>query len=196
MSSERGARTKQAILDAATELFATGGSRGTGLIAIGERAGVSHSAVLYHFGSAEALLMAVLDERLRRFADATAAAWGNGGIEVIANLPEVGRFNGANPGLTKLFVVLKAEALEPSAPTHQYFVRHRRRTARAYQKAIEQAMAEGDFRPDLDARAHADDITAFIGGAEADWLLDPKQTDLVQMYERYARHLLSILSTP
>src|SRR4051794_29733888 len=63
----QGEQTKQAILDAALELYAETGFRGTGLIAIGERAGVTHATVLYHYGSSHELLMAVLEERERRF---------------------------------------------------------------------------------------------------------------------------------
>ena len=52
----RGQARRQAILEAAMELYAKGGFRGTGLTAIGERVGVSHAAVLYHFGTARNLL--------------------------------------------------------------------------------------------------------------------------------------------
>ncbi len=43
-------------MDAAIELFAAGGIRGTSLAAIGERAGMSRGAVNFHFGSKENLI--------------------------------------------------------------------------------------------------------------------------------------------
>ena len=92
-------------------------------MAIGERAGVTHAAVLYHFGSSEGLLLAVLDERLRRFDAATRDAFAGRALDVLAALPEIARFNAANPELTKMFVVLKAESIDAGQPGHDYFVR-------------------------------------------------------------------------
>ena len=65
---EQGELTRRAIVQAAVELYAEAGVRGTGLMAIGDRAGVSHATVLYHFGSSMGLLLAVLAERDRCFA--------------------------------------------------------------------------------------------------------------------------------
>src|SRR6185437_14806163 len=48
------------ILDAAVDLFAKGGSRGTPMAAIAERIGVSIPAITHHFGSKHGLFMEVL----------------------------------------------------------------------------------------------------------------------------------------
>jgi AcrR family transcriptional regulator len=50
---EQGEQTRRAIVQAAVELYAEAGVRGTGLIDIGERAGVSHATIFYHFGSSK-----------------------------------------------------------------------------------------------------------------------------------------------
>jgi AcrR family transcriptional regulator len=71
----RGEETRRAILEAAIALYAKGGFRGTGLAAIGQSAGVTHAGVLYHFGSVQKLLQAVIDERDRRFWRETAPTW-------------------------------------------------------------------------------------------------------------------------
>jgi AcrR family transcriptional regulator len=54
-------RTKKAILDAAEELFSTLGYEGASLDAIGERAGVQGTAILYHFPSKRVLYAATLE---------------------------------------------------------------------------------------------------------------------------------------
>jgi len=54
-------RSREAILDAAEQLFAEGGYDATSLQAIGERAGVSRGTPGYFFGSKEALYGAVLE---------------------------------------------------------------------------------------------------------------------------------------
>jgi TetR/AcrR family transcriptional regulator len=54
-------RTRKAILDAAEELFSAHGFDGASLDAIGSRAGVQGTAILYHFASKQALYEATLD---------------------------------------------------------------------------------------------------------------------------------------
>jgi AcrR family transcriptional regulator len=194
-TNHRGQRTKQAILDAAMDLFAGSGYRGTGLIAIGDRAGVSHAAVLYHFGTAENLLLSVLDERLLLFNEASNGALIGDPVQVLRSIPEIARFNTANPELTKLFIVLKAESLNEESPSHAYFVAHRRRTHKLFRKAIEAGVTNGQFRSDVDAETKAGEIMAFIGGAENDYFLDPQRLDLEALYQAYTDDLLRNLTT-
>jgi len=54
-------RTRDAVLAAAEDLFSERGFDATPLSAIGERAGIQGSAILYHFGSKRELYEAVLD---------------------------------------------------------------------------------------------------------------------------------------
>src|SRR5579883_3582480 len=53
---------RDAILQAAMDLFAKGGSRGTCIAAIAERIGVSPAAVIHHFKTKDALLAEVVAE--------------------------------------------------------------------------------------------------------------------------------------
>ena len=55
--------TKDLILNAAEKLFAAEGYHGTSVRAITKEAGVNLASVNYHFGSKEALLEALFDER-------------------------------------------------------------------------------------------------------------------------------------
>ena len=64
---EQGARSREALLDAAIELIARGGYTATGVDAIARRSGVVKSALYWHFGSKEGLLVAALER--------TAADW-------------------------------------------------------------------------------------------------------------------------
>jgi len=62
--SHRGEGTRRAIMDAASDLMAEQGPDAVSLRAILERAGVSNeSAIHYHFGSREGLIVAILSER-------------------------------------------------------------------------------------------------------------------------------------
>ena len=64
------ARSREAILDAAEELFAQQGYDGTSLNQVGTKAGVSRGTPGYFFGAKEALYQAVLERCFRRVRDA------------------------------------------------------------------------------------------------------------------------------
>jgi len=190
----RGEQTKAAILEAALELYADTGFRGTGLHAIGERAGVTHAAVLYHFGSARQLLVAVLEERQRRFEADTKAVWQGTPTDVLRRLPDVARFNTAKPGLAKLFTVLQVENLDEDAEAHAFFVSHRRRVHKSFRNVLRRGIELGEFRADVDVDHKADEIMAFISGAEIFQFLDPSRIDLEALYESYTEGLLRDLA--
>lgn len=59
------AETRERILDVAERLFAASGFVSTSLRDITNEAGVNLAAVNYHFGSKEALLVAILERRIR-----------------------------------------------------------------------------------------------------------------------------------
>ncbi|MDA8019995.1 MAG: TetR/AcrR family transcriptional regulator [Thermoanaerobaculia bacterium] len=61
--------TRQAILDAAQELFVCHGPAGTSLSAIAKKADVTKSLIHHHFGSKEELWLAVEEYRFRAYFD-------------------------------------------------------------------------------------------------------------------------------
>jgi AcrR family transcriptional regulator len=58
---QRSDLSRERILDAATELFATRGYAGAGVDRLAERSGIAKTAIYYHFGNKEGLLAAVLE---------------------------------------------------------------------------------------------------------------------------------------
>ena len=66
---EQGARSREALLDAAIELIADGGYTATGVDAIAKRSGVVKSALYWHFGSKDGLLVAALERTAREWID-------------------------------------------------------------------------------------------------------------------------------
>ena len=64
---DRKAETHERILRAAGELFTAGGYRATSIASVAQRAGVSSSAVLWHFGSKGALFQEICKELLQPF---------------------------------------------------------------------------------------------------------------------------------
>lgn len=73
---ERAARTREAILDAAAEVFDRNGYPGAGLAEILDTAGVTKGALYFHFASKEELARAIIDEQFALGAPAGAAPVG------------------------------------------------------------------------------------------------------------------------
>lgn len=191
---EQGEQTRRAILDAAIELYAETGVRGTGLMAIGERAGVHHATVLYHFRSSRELLLAVLAERDRRFIEYVREAYAVGGLSTLRAMPIVGRFNLEHPVWAKLFAVLQVENLDERDPAHAYFVERRNDGAALVRAALHQAKARGEIRADVDEDATIDTVLAFTAGILVQHFLCPDRVDLMAAYERFTTMLIADLT--
>lgn len=172
------------------ELYARAGFRGTGLTAIGEKAGVSHAAVLYHFGSARNLLLAVLEERDRRQEPRFIEAFAEGGLAALRNLPEVARINQRFDGYARLYTVLQVEHLEGDPDVNAYYVKRSRWLRRALSRIIREGQARGEIRSDVVPRDKASEIMAFMEGAQLMALLDPGRVKLVHLFETYTGSLV------
>ncbi len=192
----QGAQTRGAILQAAVDLYASRGFRGTGLMTIGERAGVHHATVLYHFGSSRELLLAVLAERDRRFLESTQGAFSAGGIDALANLPVVARFHLQHPVWAKLFTVLQTENLDADAEGHDYFLGRRDAFRSLLIGLLDDAKRRRQIRADVDAAYTAETVLAFSNGAQQQHFLSGGALDLVALYEHFTTLLLSDLTRP
>lgn len=98
--------TKTQILDVAERLFAEQGFAATSLRALTAAAGVNLAAVNYHFGSKEALLVAVFERRLRPLNERRIA----GIDEVVA----AARAHGGTPRLEDLLATMFRPMFEMS----------------------------------------------------------------------------------
>lgn len=184
--AELAAQRRAEIIEAAIELWAMNGSRGTGITAVAERAGMTHAGLLHHFGSKDNLLLAVIAER-----DARDRALGQTFFEhddIVALWPqwiEVARTNEAKPGLSRLFVVLLAESLDPASVGHEYFRRRYLSLRERITNLIDSAQHRGLVTPTVDPAQTACEIVAFMDGALVQWLMDPEPGALVQRYENF-----------
>lgn len=186
----RGIARREQILDAAVELFARHGYRGTGLHALGERVGISHVGILRHFGTKEELLKAVLDRRERILEELTRDYQGTGIVGVtsipVPFEPEI---------LTRLATVLRAENLNPDDPLHDYFEAQNHRVRDVIAAEIRAGQDKGEIRSDIDPELKAVEIVAFAIGIETQWLSNPA-VDRHKVRESFRRALLDDLTRP
>lgn len=185
---KRGVARRRAMVDAAIELFARQGVRGTGVAAVAERAGATPSALIHHFGSKDGLVQAVLEEADRRALERLSASPDaeptlDQAFEWFVR--DAGHTAAADRDLAALHTTLTAENLEPGAALHAWF-RDRGRALRAHLTSLYgRAMADGSARAGLDPSILAAETAAFIEGAHLVWLLDPERVDLAAVHRSY-----------
>src|SRR5439155_24475032 len=131
--SRRGAQTaraklsRQGILAAAVPLLAENGYRGASLASIAAAANLTQQGVLHYFGSKEALLLAVLEEKYHEDGRRLSLSLEHEGLGVLKALQTLVEHNEQTPDRVMLFAALVAESLSSRHPAHEYFVQRYRK---------------------------------------------------------------------
>lgn len=166
----KGVARRQEILDAAIVVFARRGAGRTSLRAIAQEVGVTHAALIHHFGTLERLLVDVYQESARRLERAK-----DGGADVspVEMMRRSAELNHQVPGMVQLYTNLVATALEERHPDATRFASERFAAVRAsLAEQVRRRQADGRIRPDLDADQVAALIVAASDGLQVQWLLD------------------------
>lgn len=188
--SPKGRRTRQRILNAALELFATEGSNGVSLRAIAAHAGLSHPAILRYFANKDELVAAaiglrddsqMIDIRTMGRSHEAAAAVFRAVVELMGS-------NLESPGIVATYVRVSAEATDPDHPSHDYFVQRYQMVVAAASKVFARAFKAASPPRPVDADSAARQLIALMDGLQVQWLLDPDGTDvtgtLVDFFDR------------
>lgn len=176
-SRANGEHSRRAILDRALALASAGGRSSASIAALADGLGMSKSGVFAHFGSADALDVAMVEAAATRFCAAV-----------------VGPSAAAPPGLARLaalcegfLVYATSNAGPPITPGHRAFAQgigeaarvRRQAWADTWRQAIAvcatEAVAQGEFAAGCDAAQVAFEITALLEGAA--WLLEQGPRD-------------------
>lgn len=178
-SSAKGIETRERIVDVAVRFIARNGARGTSLADIAAEASVSQAGLLYHFGTKEALLNAVLD---RHLAFTEAWLWGDGPDPGVAIVDIIARHMASWPSqphddrvysLIGMNTVVLGENVSPDTDLHPRLVEGYQTTIDRVTATLRSAQQRGEMRDDIDPRLKAMEIIAFCYGVEAAWLVNP-----------------------
>lgn len=194
--ARRGAVSRQAILEAATSVFARRGFRSGGLTEVAAAAGITPAGILYHFDSKETLLLAVIEYRDERANQLGADLWPMsrvGQLEGLLGLVRFAEMAEAEPGLATLHTVLQIENLEPDDLAYEYFQARTRRMQTWVGSWLKTAQEAGEVRPEIDTRAKAVEVVAFLEGAAVLWLMN-RHLSLVDLYRNYLTTLIEDIS--
>ncbi|WP_214318354.1 TetR/AcrR family transcriptional regulator [Nonomuraea sediminis] len=164
--------SRDLILAAAAELFAEKGYRQTTFADVAERSQISRGSIPWHFGSKEGLLLAVLEHSVEQLNDRM--------HEDSAGLDEMldGAMGYLRLPISKLFVTLLVEALEPDSPIHDRYV--------AIQDALRERIRVWAEQRPLPEGVTADALSVAVMGAligiHQQWRLSPDKIDLGEAF--------------
>jgi AcrR family transcriptional regulator len=183
MRKPRGSRKstperRQEIVRAAARTFGTKGYQKGSLIEIAEQVGMTHAGVLHHFGSKEALLIAVLKHRDAEDLEPLDGHQVPQGIELFRHLCKTALVNTQREGLVQTYAAITGESVTENHPARG-FVQER---FSALRQIIEDAftMVCG---PDMDEELRRHAAVAIVGlmdGIQLQWLLDKDNVDLTE----------------
>ncbi|HEX4444369.1 MAG TPA: TetR/AcrR family transcriptional regulator [Galbitalea sp.] len=171
MSSRRGSDRREELIAVATRLIARNGSRGTTLADIAHEAGVSQAAVVYHFGTKEGLVNAILDAR-DSFEDGL--IWRDGpdpGMRIFGIISEIVASWADHPDLVGLLGVLIAENVGDDDALRPRLAANYRLTVDRLATTLRSSQKRGEMRGDVDPQAKAIEILAYLSGLELAWLV-------------------------
>ena len=183
-SRPHGVRRREQIITAAIELFGEVGYRAAGLRDIAARAGITHPGLLYHFGSKEELLAAVLQYRDLEQEGMLSAVQPEP-HQVIRAIYQGVETNAQQSKIVEMFTMLAAESTDVAHPAHDYFeIRYgilRDRFTR---------LAAVMLRPGVTPRVVATNMIALLDGLQIQWLHDPEAADMVAQVDCFIRAIL------
>ncbi len=192
-SRPHGVRRRDKIIDAAIEQFGEVGYRAAGLRDIAASAGITHPGLLYHFGSKDELLAAVLKYRDDQQGAMITAVQPTPDA-VLDALYALAEQNTAEVRIVEMFATLSAEATDPNHPAHEYF-RARYADVRRRFTALAQVLVDAGWtRPGLSADVAATNIIALMDGLQLQWLYDPGAIDMVAQLDCFVRSV--VLKSP
>ena len=184
---------REAVLRAAMTVFGQRGYNKGGLVEVAEQAGMTHAGVLHHFGSKEALLIAMLQYRDGEEAAGVPGRAQTEGPAFLGHLLDTVAENAGRPGVVQTYTVLSAESVTEGHPAQTYF---RTRLALLRDK-IAEVLAEvtGREADDIDVRDDASALIALMDGLQVQWLLDPDAVDMPRIVQKVMDELVDRLST-
>ncbi len=182
---------RREIIDAAVEVFSSGGYRKGSLRDVADRVGLSQAGLLHHYPSKDNLLEAVLawrDDDARAFLGTPVPE----GVDLLRGLVRLAEYNASTPDLVELHVILNAEGTSAEHPLHDYFVNRHRDVIALTRRAFERAAVEGKLKPDVDCESAARSAMALMDGLQVQWLQDRDGVDMAALLRRYLQSLVTV----
>ncbi|MEL6368294.1 MAG: TetR/AcrR family transcriptional regulator [Pseudomonadota bacterium] len=189
--AQRVAASDKAMLDAAMALILENGMDGTTLAAIGERAGYSRGLATYRFGSKAGLFREVSGNIQRHWSDYLNAAVGqDSGIDALCNAASAfHHFVLEFPQEIRVLHILYYGGASPNSDVRGLAKQAFSRQVADAERWVEDGLASGSIRKDVDPRSIAAQYVAHIAGLTYIWLLNPGDIDFTRIHQDFIRTL-------
>ena len=184
---------REAVLRAAMTVFGQRGYNKGGLVEVAEQAGMTHAGVLHHFGSKEALLIAMLQYRDGEEAAGVPGRAQTEGPAFLGHILDTVAENAGRPGVVQTYTVLSGESVTEGHPAQSYF----RSRLSGLRDKIADVLAEvsGREADEAEVRDGASALIAVMDGLQVQWLLDPDAVDMPRIVAGLIDELVDRLST-
>lgn len=193
----KGEETRQAILARAFELATVVGLSGLTIGRLAEETGLSKSGLFAHFGSKEALEVAVVEEASRQFVQEVmvpALRHPRGEPRLRALFDNWVKW-GQRPGGC-FFVGASTELDDRPGPPRDALVRALKDWVDEIAKAVQIAIREGHFRPDVDPEQLAFEIYSIMLGMHTFYRFLHEPSSLERTRKAFERLLDAARKTP
>lgn len=190
----RTAERREAVLQAALNVFGQRGYNKGTLAEVAARAGMTHAGVLHHFGSKQGLLVALLQYRDRQEAAEGAEQTRADARTLLARVLDTVHTNITRPEVVRAHAVLSGESITQGHPAAPYFREHLAESRRTIARALAEATGRHREEPALTDAASA--IIAFIDGLQVQWLLDPDAVNMPRIVDKVIDQFIDGLTIP
>lgn len=174
---QRRADAEEALLDAATNLFARKGVEPTSLADVGLEAGYSRGLVNHHFGSRAALVESLAMRSQQR----VAADLGSEGVGVEEVLRLADAYLERLPRATtesRAFFVMWGSSFAEESPLRDIFVDGDARFRHGVESLVSAGKEAGALRRDVDPSGFSLALVALLRGIGAQYVVAPEAIDL------------------
>lgn len=178
--AERRASSERRLLDAAAKVIAERGTTGVSFADIAREAGCSHGLPGYLFGSKTDLLLALVDDVLRRFRELVEPAVGRQkGLPALLATCRIFLESLDRPfPLTRAVYVMIGEAAGAPPELQKALNAHQGAARQLIVDALVEGVEMGQVRPDVDPAAQAVVIFGILRGVGLQSLMDPASVDV------------------
>ncbi|ASN20040.1 TetR/AcrR family transcriptional regulator [Arthrobacter sp. YN] len=165
---------RSAVARAALDVILEKGHRALTTSEVAARASMSETAMLYHFPTRDHILVAAMELADTDYrAVYTAEFHINDAENADWPPPAMAHLTIDDEAITRLFLALSAEAVNPEHPAHGYLKDHHATVISEFTKGVERRQAQGIADPRLDPSSVARQMMAAWSGLRMQWLVDP-----------------------
>jgi AcrR family transcriptional regulator len=185
----------QVLVNAAMDLFASYGYRGTSLARIARAAGVTKGALYWHFHDKEDFFLAVSERVLEEWNKAFAK---DGAVTTSAEFRDYflkifdtsARLNVTNPWVSRLLLIITLESHKIGPRVLRAMRKANTRQLQYLREVIELGKTLGVFVPKLDVEWAATQLWSALVGLQMLWYLHGNHFELRKSFRRQAREYL------